>query len=53
MTIEEEVEALIVKNQFMNDNFSSNSTAVLDEDTDLDDELCSHRTITADFYVCV
>lgn len=53
MTVKEEIECPAVNNQFMNDNFCSNSSAVLNEDTALDPSLCTHRELEKDFYVCV
>ena len=53
MTVEEELESPVVNNQFMNENFCSSSSAVLNEDTAMNENLCTHRKLERDFYVCV
>ena len=53
MTIDEELNSPVVYNQFMNDNFLSSSSAVLNEDTALYEDLCTHRNLERDFYVCI
>lgn len=53
MTIKEELESPAIHNQFMNDNFQANSSVVLNIDTALEEDYCTHRDLQNDFYKVV
>lgn len=53
MTIDEELISPFAYGSFSTGNLLSNSSAVLNEDTALEPDLCTHRDLKRDFYICV
>lgn len=52
MTVEEEIESLVITNQFMNENFSYSSSCALNQDTKMNQNLRTHTNYSLDGFDC-
>lgn len=52
MTIEEEIDSLVVKNQFMNESFYASSTKTISKNTSMNQELRTHTNYSENDFDC-